>query len=55
MYENPDAYEACMGRWSRRLAPAFLEFAGIEDGARVLDAGTGTVPLTRIMRSPTLV
>ncbi len=42
MYQKPNAYEAYMGRWSRRLAPAFLDFAGLEDGSRVLDVGTGT-------------
>lgn len=47
MYHKPDAYEAYMGRWSRRLAPAFLDFAGLEDGSRVLDVGTGTGSLAR--------
>jgi len=31
-----------MGRWSRLLAPAFITFAGVKDGNRVLDVGTGT-------------
>lgn len=31
-----------MGRWSARLAPLFLHFAGIEDGQRILDIGSGT-------------
>jgi SAM-dependent methyltransferase len=31
-----------MGRWSRLLAPAFVTFSGVKDGARVLDVGTGT-------------
>lgn len=35
-------YEASMGRWSRRLAPLFLDFAGTAAGERVLDAGCGT-------------
>ena len=26
-YANPAAYECFMGRWSARLAPAFLRFA----------------------------
>jgi SAM-dependent methyltransferase len=39
-------YDLLMGRWSRRLATAFLEFAGAADGERVLDVGCGTGSLT---------
>lgn len=35
-------YERIMGRWSRRLAEPFLDFAGAADGEDVLDAGCGT-------------
>lgn len=31
-----------MGRWSRRLAPDFVTFAGVRDGERILDVGAGT-------------
>jgi SAM-dependent methyltransferase len=31
-----------MGRWSRLLAPGYIEFAGVKNGDRVLDVGTGT-------------
>lgn len=31
-----------MGRWSRRLAPLLVRFAGVSDGDRVLDVGSGT-------------
>jgi SAM-dependent methyltransferase len=34
-------YERQMGRWSRRLAPLFIDFAGVGRG-RVLDVGSGT-------------
>jgi SAM-dependent methyltransferase len=40
------AYEHFMGRWSRRLAKPFLEFAGIRPRDRVLDVGCGTGVLT---------
>lgn len=41
-----DAYELQMGRWSRRLAVAFLDFAGPAGAERVLDLGCGTGSLT---------
>ena len=41
-----DAYDDFMGRYSRRLAPLFGDFAGVSQGARVLDVGAGTGALT---------
>jgi SAM-dependent methyltransferase len=35
-----------MGRWSRRLAPLLVTFAGVADGDSVLDAGCGTGALS---------
>lgn len=41
-----DGYELQMGRWSRLLASKFLDFAGIKDQGRALDAGCGTGALS---------
>ena len=46
MFSESDGYERFMGRWSRRLAPLFVEFAGVETGDHVLDVGCGTGALT---------
>jgi SAM-dependent methyltransferase len=46
MFRNAEAYEHLMGRWSQRLAPLLIGFAGLSDGDRVLDVGCGTGSLT---------
>jgi ubiquinone/menaquinone biosynthesis C-methylase UbiE len=43
---DADNYERLMGRWSRRLAPLFIEHAGIADGENVIEVGCGTGSLT---------
>src|SRR5437763_10692209 len=42
MFSASAGYERFMGRWSRQLAPGYIAFAGIKNGDRVLDVGTGT-------------
>jgi SAM-dependent methyltransferase len=46
MFSESDGYERFMGRWSRRLAPLFVTFAGVTEGDHVLDVGSGTGALS---------
>jgi SAM-dependent methyltransferase len=46
MFSAAAAYERFMGRWSRRLAPLLVQFAGVCDGDHLLDVGSGTGALT---------
>ena len=47
--KGADGYDKYMGRWSRRLAPLFLDFAGVADGERIIDVGCGTGSLTLLI------
>src|SRR5215471_1321077 len=48
-FKSPEAYINYMGRWSRQLAKPFLEFAQIQNGDSILDAGTGTGSLAEVL------
>ncbi|MCD6041990.1 MAG: putative methyltransferase, S-Adenosyl-L-methionine (SAM)-MTase protein [Burkholderiales bacterium] len=41
-WERGDPYERYVGRWSRRVAPAFLSWLAVPAGRRWLDVGCGT-------------
>jgi SAM-dependent methyltransferase len=43
---DASGYEKLMGRWSQKLAPLFIDFAGISAGEKILDVGCGTGSLT---------
>jgi ubiquinone/menaquinone biosynthesis C-methylase UbiE len=51
MFAASAGYERFMGRWSRLLAPAYIAFAGIKNGDRVLDVGTGTGSLATTLEA----
>ena len=48
--DDPAAYELSMGRWSRRLAPLFLQFTNIKAASRILDVGCGIGSLSFVLR-----
>jgi len=51
MFSMSAGYETFMGRWSRRLAPAYIEFASVKNGDRILDVGTGTGALASALEA----
>jgi ubiquinone/menaquinone biosynthesis C-methylase UbiE len=50
-----ESYELMMGRWGRRLAGPFIEFSGLIDDGKILDAGCGTGALTAELLQRTTV
>ena len=51
MFSASADYERFMGRWSRQLAPGYIAFAGVKNGDRVLDVGTGTGSLASVLEA----
>lgn len=45
-WQAGDSYEAYMGRWSRQVAPRFVEWLGVAAGRDWLEIGCGTGALT---------
>jgi SAM-dependent methyltransferase len=47
IWDNTEAYEAYMGRWSRPVGEAVLTWLGLPSGLRWLDVGCGTGALSQ--------
>jgi len=45
-WQAGDRYEAYMGRWSRQVAPHFLDWLGASDGLEWVEVGCGTGALS---------
>jgi len=50
VFADGAAYERFMGRWSRKAGRIFLEWLGLPEGLRWMDAGCGTGALTESIR-----
>jgi trans-aconitate methyltransferase len=46
VFSQGDAYERFMGRWSRLVAPSFLDWLAVPDGLRWADVGCGSGALS---------
>ncbi len=46
-WDSGDSYDAYIGRWSRGIAPLFLDFVGAGSGLQWLDVGCGTGALSQ--------
>ena len=44
--QSAAAYEQLMGRWSNKLAPLLIDFAGLAGDEKILDVGCGAASLT---------
>ncbi|MBK8022556.1 MAG: class I SAM-dependent methyltransferase [Chloroflexi bacterium] len=47
IFSSASSYDAYMGRWSRLVAPQFVNWLGIAPGSTWLDVGAGTGVLTQ--------
>ncbi|MGB8314775.1 MAG: class I SAM-dependent methyltransferase [Aestuariivirga sp.] len=45
-WQAGDSYDAYMGRWSKRIAPRFLDWLGLPSGLKWLEVGCGTGALS---------
>src|SRR6185312_7004542 len=45
-WQAGDSYDAYMGRWSRRIAPHFLDWLDVPNGLDWLEIGCGTGALS---------
>ncbi len=48
-WADGESYDMLMGRWSRLLAPRFVEWVRLPANAEVLDVGSGTGALSRAL------
>ncbi|MFQ6013243.1 MAG: class I SAM-dependent methyltransferase, partial [Thermoplasmata archaeon] len=48
-WADGESYDVLMGRWSRLLAPQFVEWARLPANAEVLDVGAGTGALSQAL------
>ncbi|MFC7527388.1 class I SAM-dependent methyltransferase [Actinoplanes sp. GCM10030250] len=51
VWQSGEAYEAYVGRWSRRVAETFVSWLDVPAGRRWLDVGCGTGALTARIRT----
>lgn len=51
VFQIAEAYESYVGRWSRPVAAAFVDWLALPGGGRWLDVGCGTGALTEIILS----
>ena len=49
VWNEGEGYEAYVGRWSRPVARAFVQWTGVADSARWVDVGCGTGALTETL------